>query len=246
MSIVLNEREWAAGAIANNLLGDNPVLTLDRVARYYHQCERYSKKEVRSKLDEFLLRSDPYAVLAKWDDTLDRIVKASDKKPVIEIDGVSVTKAELDTISKIGSIRTRRLAFTLLCVAKYWNLVRATNNNWVNTPDNEIMKMANITTSIKYQSLMFNELWKSGLLGFSKRVDNLNVRVNYIDEDSPEEIFVSDLRNLGNRYMMYIGEPYFECEYCGLVTKRKSNAQKYCADCAAEIHSRHIRRIPPS
>ena len=51
MSIVLNEREWAEYAIASRQLGRSPMETLNRVARYYYQCEGYRRKEVKQKVD---------------------------------------------------------------------------------------------------------------------------------------------------------------------------------------------------
>lgn len=236
MSIVLNEREWAENAIANRQLGKKPVETLSRVARYYCQSEKYKKREVRAKLEDFLLQCDPGVVLVKWADTIDRIVRAADKYPLIELEGVDVTEAELQTVRSLEGKQLQRLAFTLLCVAKYWDATQPKNNGWVNTADKEIMKMANINTSIKRQSLMLHEMKNAGLLRFSKRVDSLNIQVRFIRTNSPVAIHISDFRNLGNQYLLYCGEPYFQCALCGLTIKSKGHGLKYCPDCAAEMY----------
>ena len=49
---------------------------------------------------------------------------------------------------------------------------------------------------------------------------------------------ITDFRNLGNQYMMYLGESYFQCVECGLVVRRITNNQKYCDDCAASVYVR--------
>lgn len=188
MSIVLNEREWAENAITSRQLGKKPVETLSRVARYYCQCEKYKKKEVRGKLEDFLLQCDPGVILVKWSDTIDRIVRSSDKFPLIELEGIDITEAELQTVRSLDGKQLQRLALTLLCVAKYWDAAQEKNNGWVNTSDKEIMKMANINTSIKRQSLMLHEMKNAGLLRFSKRVDSLNIQVKFIRANSPVAI----------------------------------------------------------
>lgn len=236
MGIVLNEREWVEAAIASRQLGKTPAETLSKLARYYYHAEGYKKSDVRKKLEEFMLQCDPHIVLVKWSDLLDSIVRNVNKYPLIEIDGIDITEAELEVIASLSGALTQRLAFTLLCIAKYWNTANPGNRSWVNTPDKDIMRMANIGTSIKRQSDMFHTLRQAGLLRFSKKVDSLNTQVRFIKPNSPVKLHISDFRNLGNQYMMYCGGAYMQCVQCGLTVKRRGNAQKYCPDCAAEIY----------
>jgi hypothetical protein len=237
MSVVLNEYEWAERAIRNHDLGGKPFETLERVAKYYYE-NRYDKREVRRLLDSFLIQCDPSASTVRWSGVLDRAAKRAGKTPLIQIDGVDITEDELATIGKLTGTQMRRLAFTLLCVAKYWNAVSGHNNGWVNTPDREIMRMANINTSIKRQSLMFGELKQAGLIRFSKKIDNLNVQVLFM-KNGKTALHIQDFRNLGYQYLKYCGGPYCECENCGLTIKVasgvKGRPQKYCPSCALEI-----------
>ncbi len=235
MSIVLNEYEWAEQAIRNHELGKRPAETLGRVSRYYY-ANQYDKRELRKKLDEFLLQCDPNASTVQWSDFLDKLAKNAGKYPLARIDSIPVSRAEMEKIEALEGIQVRRLAFTLLCAAKYWDLVSPSNNHWVNTPDREIMQMANIQTSIRRQSAMFGRLERDGMIRFSKRVDNLNVQVLFM-EDGEEALRIRDFRNLGYQYLRYYGSGYMECACCGMTVKRQGNAQKYCSACAAEIHT---------
>lgn len=239
MSLILNEREWARDKIDRHDLGDHPVDTLNKVARYYRQVEGCSRAETRKRLEYFLLRSDPYANLVSWSDTLDKLAKNAAKYKLIEIEGITITRSEIDAVAAVGSMSVQRLAFTLLFLAKYWNMVRDKNDNWVNTSDKDTLIMANIRTSIKRQCDMFHKLREAGFVQFSKRVDNLNVRVVPISTDENDEpiLYITDPRNVGNQYMMYCEEPYFPCEECGLVVRRKSARQKYCPSCANEVRT---------
>lgn len=243
MGIVLNEYEWAERMIKNHDLGSKPTETLNRVARYYLE-NKYSKRDVRKMLDTFLVQCDPNASLVHWSDTLDRITKNASKFSLIKLDGVNITQNELSRIEALQGKQIRRLAFTLLCVARYWDAVSDSNNHWVNTSDKEIMQMANINTSIKRQSLMFAELKSAGMIRFSKKIDNINVQVVFGEDDSDIAISIQDFRNIGYQYLKYYGEPYFECSNCGIVTKihnpSKGRRQKYCPNCAIELQTKQI------
>lgn len=237
MTIVLNEHEWAREKIDSRSLGAKPFETLSRVAKYYMDKD-YSKKEVRNMLDTFLLQCEPTASLPKWSETLDYAVARALKYDAIKIDGIEITKPEMEKIDALDGKQIRRLAFTLLCLAKYWDVVNPQGDHWVNSKDSEIMRMANINTSIKRQSLMYHNLNEAGMVQFSKKVDNTNVRVCFI---SPGEtaMVITDFRNLGYQYLKYHGEPYFECQNCGITVKCENSTgrrQKYCKDCAVEIH----------
>lgn len=242
MTVVLKENEWAYEHIMANDLGDKPSETLKRVARYYID-KGYSTANVKKQLDTFILKCNPTASLPKWADTIDRAVSFASKYSSINIESINITDKEMSKIDALEGKQLKRLAFTLLCLAKYWVYASPDSNYWVNNKDTEIMKLANINTSVKRQGLMYGTLRELGMVQFSKKVDNTNVRVCFA-EDGEVVLRVTDLRNLGYQYLMYHGEPYFECKCCGLTTKyrnpSKTGGQKYCAECAGKIQMQQI------
>lgn len=237
MSIILNEYAWAEKMIEESSLGDNTYETLCRVAKYY-KANGMQKAELRKKLEEFLRRCDPYVSPVLWSDTLDKAAKVGMKYDPVMIEKIIVTKPEIETILKLSGIQLQRLAFTLLCIAKYMTAVAPKTDGWVNTPENEVMKMANIKTSYKRQNLMYGQLLDEGLLRPSKKISNLNVQVRFM-QDGETALEVKDFRDLGNQFMMYIGKPYFVCQHCGLTVKvpdgAKAGKMKYCPDCAQKV-----------
>lgn len=241
--IVLNEIDWARDALQSNSLGNKPYETLCRIAKYFLH-DGYTKQKVRKEMESFILRCDPKASIPKWSETIDYAIKYAMKHPAVEIDGVRITKKEMKKIDEIQGKQIRRLAFTLLCLAKYYDIVNPNSDHWVNSEDNEIMRMANISTSIRRQSDMFHQLWKLGLIQFSRKVDNTNVRMLFVDDSNDTALMVTDFRNLGYQYLMYHGDPFFICENCGIVTKIKhpeaGRRQKYCPNCAKEIQLQQI------
>lgn len=255
MAIVLNEYEWAEKMIHNRDLGKKPFETLKRVAKYYYE-NRYSKREIRRLLDQFLVSCNPDASLFFWSDSLDKIAKSVHKYPLIQIDYIPITQEELAKIQDAGSSNVQRLAFTLLCVSKYWDLVSPQNNHWVNSPDREIFSMANISASSKTQDMLYGKVLNAGLIRQSKKIDNLNMQVLFQSESQDNPVLlIKDFRNLGYQYLKYLGGPFFECEQCGATVKmaehkqyqsRKKDCyhggrgrrQRYCPSCAAEIRTK--------
>lgn len=239
MSIVLREHEWAENMIKSKSLGKKPSETLSRVARYYID-KGYSKKNTRNFLDTFLIQCEPTSSLPKWSDALDYALNHALKYKAINIEGIDISKPEMDKIDSLEGKQIKRLAFTLLCLAKYWKIVSPLGDYWVNNKDNEIMAMANINTSIRRQGMMYWSLRECGMIQFSRKVDNTNVRVCFV-EDGDVAMHITDFRNLGYQYLKYHGEPYFECENCGLTSKinnpNKGRRQKYCRECAVAINT---------
>jgi hypothetical protein len=72
-----------------------------------------------------------------------------------------------------------------------------------------------------------------GLLEFSQRIDNINCRVTFVNDDSEEILFIQDYRELGYEYLKYKGGNFIRCAECGILTRgNKNNTKKYCKNCA--------------
>ena len=238
----MNENQWAKEMIDAKSLGKKPSETLRRIARYYRDLG-YDKRKTRRALEDFLVACDNTISIPKWADSIEFALSYSSKRPAINIDSIIVTRQELDIIDSLDGVMLQRLAFTILCVAKYWDAATGNTTHWVNSKDSDIMRMANINTSIKRQSAMYHTLYNAGLIRFSRKVDNTNVQVCFIADGAPA-VEVKDFRNLGYQYARQ-KDPgkYLVCDGCGIVVKRCNNAtgrpQKYCRDCAAEIALRN-------
>lgn len=234
--IILDEKEAAQKAIEMRQLGSRPSETLSRVARYYRQCEGYKRKEVREKLDDFLLQCDPNANLASWSPALDSMSKNANKQKLIKVDSIYIYADELAKIKTLDLKQEQRVAFSLLCISKYWDAVNPKNNGWTNISEADLMRMSNVVATAEKRCRILRNLRDKGLIAFSKRIDNLNLQVTFSSKDGAVIIPITDFRNLGNQYSMYYGESFIHCQHCGLVVRKKSNRHKYCAECASEIY----------
>lgn len=241
--IILNETEWAAAAIGEKNLGKHPSDTMRMIARYYID-NGLSRSEVAERMVEFLQVCMPDVVVSKWKQMLTSAYKAAQKQPAVDIDSVVVTKGELAAINALPAnhIRQKRLAFTLLCLAKYWRARNAEYDNWVLTTETDTMEMANIRASMRERCKLFHDLNEAGLIRLPRKVDGKFVQVCFAEDDGEPALTITDFRNLGNQYMMYNGQPFFVCANCGAVTKidnpKSRKPQKYCHECAGKVQIR--------
>lgn len=236
--IVLNKSQFAENALKTKDLGKKPSETLYLIAGYYFK-NGLDAGQVRKKLNEFIIQSAPDAMISKWSATVDYAIKRAKKYPIVDIESIPIYEEEMGVIDSLEGVMLKKLAFTLLVLAKYWNTVKDTDDSWVTNDDSEIMRIANISANLRKQSLLYHKLHEQCLIAFSKKVDNTSVQVLYVNESGASVLDITDLRNLGYQYLKYSGEPYFVCENCGVTTKLNSKdskkPQKYCKSCAAQI-----------
>lgn len=236
--IILNERTEAEKIIETGNVGQKPSETLSLLARYYFHIEGLTGKALYERLNDFMtknyLQYDPNA----WKLTLQNKVKKADKYPLTEIGDIVITRAEIETIRKLKSPPLERLAFTLLCLAKFGDRRNIKNNGWVCRSHNEIFKMAAVPATIQKQALMLNSLYRAGMINFSMKVTNTNIQVLFIEEESYMALRVSDFRELGHEYLNYLGKhKYIRCSECGRLTRCKGNSRtKYCNDCKTKVN----------
>lgn len=242
--IIINENEYAQERIKNKDIGENVYTTLTILSKYYF-AQGLKRKAVCIELQNFLEIAYPKYSTNKtyWIDIIEKVATTNAKKKMFESDGVWVTNSEWEKIQSLGNKILGKLAFTLLCIAKINNQRKETNNNWVNTEIKDIFKMANISCRIELRAKRLGVILHSGLAKFAKYIDNLNLKVLFIDDESDKKFLVSDFRDLGNEYLYLIGENYVRCAECGkLIKNNKNKTKKYCNTCAS-YNPQNVKQI---
>ncbi len=170
---------------------------------------------------------------ADWSLRLETCAKNADRYALCECTGIRISANERKTIETIGSKVLERLAFTLLCLAKFNDFRNPANNHWISYSNGEIYKTACINATAFNKDSNYHRHRELGLIEYAKKVNNLNIRVLFIDENGGEALFVSDFRTLGYEWRLLKGERYIRCTGCGLLVKDTNGKRKYCKDCAA-------------
>lgn len=238
--IVLNEKKYAEECLKNGTISKPPYFTLNILSNYYYHVLGYRYSKILKSLMSFMETNsiDYKKNKLYWNDFIDKIAKKSGKHPIHELDGVWITSKELERIKSLNNKLLEKLAFTLLCLAKYSNSRFEKNNDWVSLDYVEIFKLARITCGKQERYSKINILYKRGFVELAKRIDNLNLKIMYIDKETVDfstsngDVFISDFRELGYEYLKYLGENIVSCKKCGvLIRGNKNGTKKYCKEC---------------
>ena len=247
--IVLNEIKEAERIINEKDIGEKPYDTVSLLIRYYYHNGQLREQALKAKINDFMYENYQDYNSVKWEETIQRIIEKAEGLPLVNISSIPVTEKELDIIDHAGTMRLRRLAFTLLCLAKYCNIRNSNNNNWVYLPHKDIFLMADIRTTTEQQALMLNDLKEAGLISFSCKVDNINIRVDFIDNKTNPVINVKDFREIGKEYMIYKKPKLFShCKRCGRLFKKRGSHHYFCPECSAvrryerSLHKNYIKK----
>lgn len=237
MQFVLNEIKQAKYIIEKGEVGNKPTSTLFLLGKYYRNKENLNKEETFNKLDGFMAKNYKNYNSALWENIIEDISKKANKYSLREIDYIGITQQELNRIFDIDNLKYQKILFSMLCYAKLYNYIFENNNGWINTDIKEIFRIARV--QVKYRNdkfLYLNDLESTGLISFSNKNDNLNIKVNFIDISEKYVLRINDFRELGYEYLNYIRKGRFiRCAECKRLVKKKSQydySTKYCLECS--------------
>ena len=243
MPVILDEEKYAEKIIDTGEIGNKPTSTLFLLSKYFRQKMEYGEKKTEKELNQFMIDNYKNYIPAQWEDVIEDISKKGKKYKLQKIDYIGITQKELDEISKVCNLKYEKLLFTMLCYAKLYNHLSETNNGWDNTDIKELYKVARVT--VKYRNdkfLYLNDLEATGLISFSNKNDNLNMKINFVDQSTDYVLKVDDFRELGYIYQQYTNNGTFiNCKECGRLIKKTNNKCLYCNDCKVLISSQQKR-----
>lgn len=250
MTIILNEVKYAEEMYSNGDLGSKPVATLNVIARYLRQKKMLKPRAIKQELNSFMENNYPNYNPDLWESRIEKMVAASKKYPLREIDGVGITQTELDIIARLPTLKHRQIVFAFLCCAKFYNAATKENHDWANVNFIDAFKIAGVKTRNREEKCrIIYELSKGDILdggppiSLSKRNTNTNVKVMFVDYLSDPVLWIADFRELGKEYLAYCNpDDYYHCELCGGVIQKKGRKRsKYCAACARDENRRRAR-----
>lgn len=207
------------------------------IAKYYYpdsiDIEELSRI-VKDRILEFNLEFyQEYKYHNKIMSVCAEIFSSDVKAEFKEREYIPIYEEEIELIETLKNDRQKKLMFTLFAIARYMEC-----EGWINKKTSkdisEVFKLANITLTSDKRCELLHELYTDGLIFFSKKVDNLNIRVD-LAQDGEIAYKLTDFKNIGNQYIGNFKKGYKQCKVCGTTFKINPAAKKiqhYCKKCA--------------
>lgn len=238
--IIMNEKKYAEDIINGGELKNGFDYTLVVIGKYY-KYNGLNSSQIKNKLEEFVSKYKPDISDRQRDKMISKHINNLEKysSQLAEVLEIVITKPEIEKINSIKPHKykahnIKKLAFTLLCLAKF--RVAKGKQPIVYMDYGKIFKHADIHTSKTTRGLYLRELIDNGLIErATTRVDGTALRILFI-EDGKKAVSVTDLNQAGKFYDQYCGVRFTTCERCDKMIKKTNNRMKYCPDCAAVIN----------
>lgn len=186
-------------------------------------------------------------VEADYQMKIEDYVKNAHKYPFKDIESIKITRKELDFIANLNNIRLEKIAFVLLCIAKYECYYHEEPKYWISWSLNNISKLARVHVTKDENRKLFRDLVVAGVIESNSSNGNLFEHVLFVSDDKEDEVVLElseiDYKELAYTYLFYKSgfSGYKHCERCGILVKVKANNQKYCKDCAQKVEQESIK-----
>lgn len=248
---LINEENIAKELVENYKLINKDTLTKIRCYIKYLKKGGYTKRDIRNKIDELMLKYYEGFVMADWDKILNSMVNKYSKAKNSEYrkanDSIIIYKEEMKLITEIGGlsgfsdIEIEKVLFAMLVLAKI------NDSKWVNYTSDEIFKLARFKYKARSDIRMVQREKLIYDLAHFKNDKILRV-TNYGKSPSIELLFlkdegdvelefkIDDIENVILKYLNYANkEDYTYCIECGKEIKSKTRPKKYCNKCQKKI-----------
>ena len=242
--LVMNERMYAENIINGEGFDENGLYTATVLAKYY-KFKGYENAEIRDALRKIMRKSIPVMFEKYGEKWIKKALVTANSHPLYVIDNITITRSEVDRInlihsSKFKDYRLRRLAFTLLCLAKYY-AEKGVKDGWVNMPQKYIFSIASLKgMAISRQNLMLHELYQDGYIDFSNKVEDDSIKIAGI-MDGESEVVVDNINEAGLIFEEYNGKRFIRCQRCGCRVPVTNGRAKLCKPCGVVDNREKVR-----
>ena len=189
--------------------------------------------QLKQKMIEFCEKWNTQFNYAKYEqlflNVISHIKKEQENGVAFEFNSnIKIYKKELASIKGFEKLELQKIAFIILCLAKWRNANYIYLNSGSSIKLKDIFTLSNIKCTKKEQ---MDYLYQLNLLGFIdvqlKPLLKVFIPCMQNDDELEFEFKISD-----NMINEYIEHTLPHCEKCGNIFEKKNNKQKYCCECA--------------
>lgn len=232
--MILNEELYAK----NLLLGRNKdvksaVKKIGYITRYNAQVLKKCESENYESTVKWMNKHQDNFDESSYSNVISKAIKSAKKRPLYKIDGIIITKKELDTIKSLENIREEKILFVLLCMAKQQAEVLQFTDGLVNYAITDLCKSARISVPADEREYILHDILVKGLISCPKKNDTKCLRVNFIEENGETELILNeiDCQELAYTYLKWKnGSGFKRCRRCGRLMNSR-NKNDFCQFC---------------
>lgn len=239
---ILNEEEFIRDTLASRKKPKDISISylISLTAKYYYLNNPDIDRQilidtVKKKIREFkILGYQEHRYFNKIVQACDNAINSEIDNLFRRIEYIPIYESDISKIMKLNNNQEKKFMFTVYALARYMNC-----GGWINKKDyksfSEVFELANIASSISCRNEMIHKLYENNFIELSRKIDNLNIRVNLIN-DGEVAYKIKKFENLGNQYLCQFEKRYKFCATPGctgkvVITGKNS---KYCYQCARE------------
>lgn len=251
--MILNEEKYAKDI----LLGKNKevksaIKKIGYITRYNAQILGKSDDENYQSTVQWMIKHQNNFDESSYSNAILNAIKGSKKWSLYKIDNIVITKNELKTIKSLQNIREEKVLFVLLCMAKQQAVSIGFTDGLVKYSIVDLCRMARISVPADDREYILHDILVKGLISCPKKNDTKCLKVNFIDNNSEQELVLNeiDCQELAYVYLKWKdGKGFKRCRLCGRLIKSKGskdicpyceqssqdNKHIWCIDCGEEI-----------
>ena len=233
--MILNEEKYAKEL----LTGQNDTVKsirqkIDLIARYNYHVMNKKADESYTSIVKWLEKHHEIFSEQTYSNVISDCIKKAAKRPFYYIEGIKITKKEIETITSRENLRHEKILFVLLCMAKQQKVAYGFDNGLVSYKITDLFKAARVSVPVDERENILHELLKAGLIGLPMKNDTKCLFVKFMDESDDTVLTLSeqDCSELAYAYLHFTGKvKVFRCSKCGKLIKQSKKYGDLCKGC---------------
>ena len=236
--IILKETDILKDAL-NGIIDKKPMTTL-RILTKYYLGKGYTNEDVEIKIDKYMKEYYNGYKPSKWKEIIRQLIKSVSNYSsysMCDIDQISVSENEWNSIISLNNKQLEKLAFVLLIYCKINKMKNSECENKINQKISDILTEAGLQRTEENKALL-NKLYKINYISIGLSCNSTSIKLNYIEDNGNIKIVVDNFTNVITYYDEYKNnKKYTTCECCRKrIVQNSKRPIKYCPKCAKKMN----------